>query len=384
MGSMRHNFLALFLILIIYNSSAVAYPTLSPQEILNKPTPAASKRLIKILSIDGGGVRGIIPATILANLESRLPPGRRLGECFDIIAGTSAGGIIALLLATPDSNGKPKYTASFIANESHVLAKLAFSRSLWQIMKSFGGWFNAKYDEALFRKKLDFYFQDTRLKQVITNVIVPTYEIEQDKTFFFKANRAKLELSRDCYLRDLAYATTAAPTYFRPARLVNGMGDTLTLVDGGVSANNPTMAAAVYAVELYGTDIELFIVSIGTGTKYGAQNKKITYGSLENSGKLGWADCIIPLLMHASDAIVDYEMYYVLNFNKPQYYFRIQTILEPENAALDNISDDNLKVLQGSANDLIKKYNQDLDYIARVLSDDKYILRPEEKRFSFN
>jgi patatin-like phospholipase/acyl hydrolase len=384
-------FVGLFLAAVCYTSAVLSQELNEKVKTLEVPTISSSatnppKKLIKILSIDGGGVRGIVPATILANLESRLPPGHRLAECFDIIAGTSAGGIIALLLATPDAQGKPKYNASFIAKEIDQVSKGAFSRSYWQALKSAGGWLGAKYDETVLQEKLAFYFHDTRLKQAVSNVIVPAYEIEQDKTFFFKSSRAKNERQQDCYLKDLAYATSAAPTYFRPARLVDGTNQrTLTLIDGGVSANNPTMAAAVHAVELYGTNIELFIVSIGTGTKYGSQKKKITYESVKNSGMLGWAKSIVPLLMHTADAIVDYEMYYVLNFNKPQYYFRLQTILEPENAEMDDVSDHNIELLKIQANGLIKKFDKELDYIANALASKIYIFHPrEEGRVSFN
>jgi patatin-like phospholipase/acyl hydrolase len=384
-------FVAFFVVTVCYTSAVLSQELNEKIKTLEVPITSLSvanppKKLIKILSIDGGGVRGVIPATILANLESRLPPGHHLAECFDIIAGTSAGGIIALLLATPNAQGKPKYNASFIAKEIGEVSKEAFSRSYWQALKSAGGWLGAKYDETVLKEKLAFYFQDIQLKQTVCNVIVPAYEIEQDKTFFFKSSRAKNERQQDCYLKDLAYATSAAPTYFRPARLIDGTNQrTLTLIDGGVSANNPTIAAAVHAIELHGTNIELFIVSIGTGTKYGSQKKKITYESVKNSGMLGWAKSIVPLLMYTADAIVDYEMYYVLNFNKPQYYFRLQTTLEPENAALDDVSDHNIELLKIKAHDLIKKFDKDLDYIANVLASKTYIFHPREKgRISFN
>lgn len=343
------------------------------------------KRLVKILSIDGGGVRGVIPAIVLENLESRLPKGHRLAEHFDIIAGTSAGGIIALLLATPDQEGKPKYTASFIADASLNFLKAAFARSTWQTVKSMGGWMGAKYDPTNLKENLALYFQHTRLKQAVTDVIVPAYEIEEDKTFFFKSNKAKEKLDDDCYLKDLAYATAAAPTYFPPARLSDGVGKIYTLIDGGVSANNPALAAAVHARAVYGPDIDVFVVSIGTGTTYGSAKKKVTYESVKTSGLLGWASSIVPLLMHTADAIVDCEMYYVLNFNKPHYYFRMQTTLEPENADLDNISEANIQVLKNQANQLVQKYDKELAHIARVLTTGKYVLWTEkEERLTFN
>lgn len=345
-----------------------------------------AKRLIKILSIDGGGVRGIIPASILENLESRLPENRHLAEYFDIISGTSAGGILALMLTVPNAQGKLEYTASDIAKESLALSNAVFSRSFWHILKSGGGWFGAKYDEDPLKTNFQRYFQDKKLSQTITNVIVPAYEIEQNKTFFFKSKRARNELAQDCYIRELAYATSAAPTYFRPAQLTDGTGKrVLTLIDGGVSANNPTLAAAIHAIEIYGADIDLFIVSIGTGTKYGATENKVSYKDVRASGKLGWANEIVNLLMYSADAIVDYEMYYVLNFHKPQYYFRFQTVLEPENSDMDNITKENIAALKKAADDLINKNEQELAYIASVLKGGRYIVREEEKsRVAFN
>lgn len=382
---------ALKMILIIILNINMSYAIASLTTITdNSLTPSKlslpPKRLVKILSIDGGGVRGIIPAAILENLESRLPQNGRLAEYFDIISGTSAGGILALMLTVPDADGKPEYSASYIAEESLVLSKAAFSRSLWHILKSGSGWFDAKYDGEPLKANFQRYFQDKKLNQVVTNVVVPAYEIEQNKTFFFKSKRARTELSQDCYIRELAYATSAAPTYFRPAQLTDGIGKrVLTLIDGGVSVNNPTLAAAIHAVELYGTNIDLFVVSIGTGTKYRATKKRISYKDVRTSGMLGWAKEIVPLLMYSADAIVDYEMYYVLNFHKPQYYFRFQTILEPENSDMDNINQENVAALKKAAEDLIKNNEQELAYIVNVLKGGKYIMRQEEKpRLSFN
>ena len=351
--------------------------TIDNAKVQNKTSE--KRRLVKILSIDGGGVRGIIPANVLAELERRMSAGENIAEKFDIISGTSAGGIIALMLTAPNNDGKPKYTASFVATAMSKFSSDVFSRSVWQRIKSGSGWLGEKYDGELLKEKLKDYFHDLKLSQALTNVIVPTYEIAQDKTFFFKSSRAIKELPQDCDMRALAYATAAAPTYFSPAQLVDGTKKrTLTLIDGGVAANNPTLAAAVYAVELYGRDIDLFIVSLGTGTSYGAQTNKLEYRNVKNIGKLGWAEHIVPLLMYAGNAVTDYEMYYVLNFNKPQYYFRIQTVLEPKNSEMDNVDPKNLEALQQYSSKLIKQYDKELTYIAKVLSNG-YFPHPEEK-----
>ncbi|MBI1954149.1 MAG: patatin-like phospholipase family protein, partial [Proteobacteria bacterium] len=338
------------------------------------------KKLVKILAIDGGGVRGLIPSIVLQNLESRLSKGYRLAECFDIIAGNSVGGIIALMLATPDKNGKPKYSADYIRQQFKPFAEKVFSRSLWQKIRSGWGWVDAKYSEEALEESLKAYFDDVKLSETIVNVIVPAYEIEEDKTFFFKTYRAHKEARQDCYLKDLARATSAAPTYFRPAQIKDiTQTRTLTLMDGGVSTNNPTLAAAVHAMEMYGRDISLFIVSLGTGTNYGAKTKSIKREDVETSGFIGWASKIVPMMMYAVNAVTDYEMYYVLNFNRPQYYFRLQAILEAKDAEMDNIDPENIKVLEQYAEALIQKYDKELDHIAKVLSGADYLTFPEEK-----
>lgn len=349
---------------------------ISPQ---TESLQVSKKRMVKILSIDGGGVRGIIPALLLENLESRLPAGHRIGEYFDIMAGSSAGGILAFMLSTPNIDGNPKYSTAFIASEIEEFSKDVFSRSLWQIFKSVGGWLDAKYNEKSFQCRLKNYFQDTKLSQLRKDVIVPAYDIEKDKTFFFKSSRARNELLHDYYVRDLAYATSAAPTYFRPAQIKDVSEKIeLTLIDGGVAANNPTLAAIVYAVELYGMDIDLFVVSMGTGTNYGATNKKIPYANVKTSGKLGWANEIISLLLFTAGSVTDYEAYYVLNFKKPQYYFRFQTILEPVDAVFDDTSSQNIQDLKNYANKLIQQNERQLSYIANILIHG-YFPYPEEK-----
>jgi uncharacterized protein len=84
----------------------------------------------KTLSIDGGGIRGLIPALVLAEIEKRIA--RAVAECFDLIAGTSTGGILALGFARDDGNGKPKYAAKDLAGINQTRGKDIFSRSLWK------------------------------------------------------------------------------------------------------------------------------------------------------------------------------------------------------------------------------------------------------------
>jgi len=106
---------------------------------LFNPSPSFSKaKRVKILSIDGGGIKGIIPGLILQNQEARLKNGKSLIDCFDMITGTFTGGIIVLMLNTRGKDSKPKYKASDIVELFIKLGKEVFQYSLWRKIRS--GW----------------------------------------------------------------------------------------------------------------------------------------------------------------------------------------------------------------------------------------------------
>ncbi|MBW8309257.1 MAG: patatin-like phospholipase family protein [Candidatus Paracaedibacteraceae bacterium] len=340
-----------------------------PLPLLANPS-APPRKVVRILSIDGGGIRGIIPALVLKHIESRLLCGRRIADCFDIIAGTSTGGLIAIMLTAPNEDKRPKYSAHEIVDIYEELGQQVFFSSLGQLIKSGNGWWGAKYSAHDLEEILASYLGDMCLKDVVTNVIVPAYEIELDKTFFFKSSRAKKEPAQDCLLRDLARATSAAPTYFSPASLIDGTGNRkLTFIDGGIGANNPSLSAAVYAMEIFGMDIDFFVVSIGTGTNYGAATNNISREDVESSGIIGWAPKIISTLMHAVDDITNYEMWYVFNHNKQKHcYFRLQPILESEYTYLDKADPENLQVLKKVADRMIKENEEVINEIVRTLN----------------
>lgn len=330
------------------------------------------KRHIRILSIDGGGIRGIIPALILKDLESRLKPGRHLTDCFDIMTGTSTGGIIVILLNTPNQNGKPKYNANHIIELYEKLGTEVFKNSIWQNIKTGAGWWGAKYSENNLESLLQEYLGNAELKGTLSNVSIPAYEIEKDQTFFFQTYKAKQVPIHNYLLKDVARATSAAPGYFKPAQIRNTKKDTDHIfIDGGLSVNNPTLSAAVYAAEIFGTETPFFIVSLGTGTNYGAKSKYIAREKVENSGFLGWAKKIIPTIMYAVNAVTDYEMRYVFNYNnKHTDYYRFQPIIEAEHSDLDNISPENIKELEGYAKKTIEENDWALQEIANVLNQD--------------
>ena len=224
------------------------------------------KRIFTVLSIDGGGIRGIIPAMILAYIEKqircRLPDCNekcqpRIANYFDLIAGTSTGGIIALALTKPDHSGKPAYTAEDLVELYLDQGENIFNRSKRYRALSGWGWLNKKYPADGIEQVLETYFKNTRLCEAITRVLIPSYDmrgarVHWKKKFdcrrgghprFFKSYPIDdLEQSsedgqcqsKDCapedsdtsaprvdnhLMRDVARVTSAAPTYFKPLEL---------------------------------------------------------------------------------------------------------------------------------------------------------------------
>jgi patatin-like phospholipase/acyl hydrolase len=320
-------------------------------------------KAITILSIDGGGIRGIIPGLILAEIEKRTK--KRIHELFDLIAGTSTGGILTLGLTKPDNNGKAAYTAldgvALYEKEGHKI----FSAPLLQQLQSVGGTLEEKYPSQGIESVLDKYFGETTLREALTDIIIPSFEIEQGFPFFFKSKRATIQPEYDFPMKKVARATTAAPTYFEPLKLdtVNP-GEFFALIDGGVFANNPAMCAYAEATHTHPKESTFFLVSIGTG-----QNKeRIPYGKAKGWGALGWARPLLNLVFDGVNDTVDYQLNELLNDDDGnKWYYRLQPLLKDANRALDNTSPANINQLKQVAFDYINEHNADLEAVCTRL-----------------
>jgi patatin-like phospholipase/acyl hydrolase len=142
----------------------------------------------KVLSIDGGGIRGIIPAMVLAEIERRT--GKRTAEVFDLVAGTSTGGILALGLTKPGEDGGPEYSARKLIALYETEGGRIFDRSVWHRIHSVGGLAEEKYPATGIEEVALEYFGDVRLSQAHKEVLVTAYEIEKRGPWFFKRRHA--------------------------------------------------------------------------------------------------------------------------------------------------------------------------------------------------
>lgn len=261
-----------------------------------------------LLCLDGGGMRGVIPATILGEIENLLRSmgdDRPLYSHFDLISGTSSGGLIALALTSPHREGSlldigqrpigqdkdnarmpvfldPGPDIKRIVDIYLKYGRIIFprSQSLFQI-NMIGQLFTQKYDDISFNQLLQDIFKDLRIGEALTPVMVVTYDVGNDRPFLISSYGTP-----HVRVRTAARATSAAPTYFAPTTIADPEhGTNLSLIDGGVVANNPVLYAYKEAKRLYPDAKRFHVLSISTAGAAYKINPDHAGG-----GVIGWLD----------------------------------------------------------------------------------------------
>ena len=321
-------------------------------------------KLVKILSIDGGGIRGIIPAMLLAEIERRMQ--QPIAQMFDLIAGTSTGGILALGLAIPKMAGAALYAAQDLVDMYAGEGNSIFSRSLLHRLAACGNLRHEKYPCTGIEQVLSKYFGDSRLRNAVTDVLIASYEIERSIPFFFRSSMARERPDYDFPARDVARATSAAPTYFQPMKLPSTTDPShYTLIDGGVFANNPSACALVEARTNYPDASDFLVVSLGTGQL----NYSFPYDRAKTWGIFRWAIPILDIVFDGISKTVDYQLRQLLPEGLipcPRYY-RFQTTLDGRNHSMDNSSPENITALKALAYKLIEKESARIDKLCAIL-----------------
>jgi uncharacterized protein len=302
---------------------------------------------VRVLSIDGGGIRGIIPALVLEEIESRA--GRRVFELFDLIAGTSTGGILASGLCAPDPLRASRLVALYEEEGPEI-----FSRSIFQRIRSADGLLDEKYDSAALDRTLARFLSEKRLSQTRPDLIVPAYDTAKPGPYFFKSTKARASADQDFPLSVVARATSAAPTYFEPSAV-----DGRALVDGGVFAVNPAMSAFAEVLR-FEPGAEIVLLSLGTGQR----TRRRSFADIEDWGLLEWARPLLDVVFDGISDAVDYQLRHALGEGR---YWRLQVELTQASDELDDATEENLRRLRAHAEELIAARSADLDaVIARL------------------
>ena len=331
---------------------------------------------MRILSIDGGGIRGIIPGQILVALEQKLQqisgiPDMRIADAFDLMAGPSTGGILTCLYLCPEGAArKPRFSAQeavdlYLQNGDNI-----FDISVFKKIGSMGGLQDEKYSADALEQTLKNYLGDLKLSDLLKPCLIPAYDITRRQAHFFNsADYITKGSAGDFYLRDVARATSAAPTYFEPANISSLNRQVYPLIDGGVFANNPTMCACVEAFnsnpELNISDLK--VLSLGTGEV----DKSYHYSEAKSWGIVGWIGPVLDVMMSGASETVDYQMRKLFNSaGYPDQYLRLQLDFQDfsdVDSAMDNATEKNMRALERAGQKLAHDSDVALTAFAQTL-----------------
>ena len=296
----------------------------------------------RVLVIDGGGIRGIIPATILKNIEAKLPG--RISDHFDMIVGTSTGGILACMYLCPTENNaySPRFTAENALDFYLDYGPKIFECSFWHKCSSLGGISDEKYQKHTFRKLVQDHVGDTKMSDLIRPCVITAYDIERRIPHYFKQHKALNDPKKDFRVVDCALSTSAAPTYFEAEKIRSAGGTEHALVDGGVFANNPCMAAFVECEKLR-EGKPVFILSLGTG---GCKNPYL-WEKAKDFGKLQWIKPMFDILWSGASESTHAYMNQIFSDRPDWKYVRIDPKLcGKASSDMDNVKKENMETLR--------------------------------------
>ncbi|MDP3371632.1 MAG: patatin-like phospholipase family protein [Candidatus Paracaedibacteraceae bacterium] len=338
---------------------------------LQKETQPQKK--VRLLSLDGGGVRGIIEARILQHIEENLE--KPICEIFHLVGGTSAGGILATFLTAPSEGDptKPKYSARDLVNILLERSEELFSPQY----SSLNGLLGPKYDSEKFRSVTHEYLGDDITSHTVIPTAVVTYNIVNQNFKIITSWENESTFTKV----DAISATSAAASFFRPcfAHPVAGKANPYVLTDGGTGANNPALSVLSKGRDLYPEATSFEVVSIGSGKA----NKPLYYKNMKDAGIIKWAPHLVRIFTNAQ-AENDHE--FLKNMFSPKQdshgiphtifsgdYTRWTPRLNPENSKMDNTDPTNLRELIRIADDYIDLRKDDFNLLLNRLRCEKEV-----------
>jgi patatin-like phospholipase/acyl hydrolase len=342
----------------------------------------------RILSIDGGGLRGVVPLTILKKVEEIT--GKPIWESFDLIAGTSTGGLIASALTIPSTKGtinekSAKYEINDIIKIYLEDGKTIFPKEknkIIEIKKEAKSYLHPMFVESGIEKVFTKVLEDNMLSDTLTNVMVSTYDLANNKPLFFKTRVSRSNDEQNVKLYDICRATSAGPTYLPAYEFTyiekNEDYPHRLCIDGGVYVNNPSLAALSefsrhyieYGYETDKADIDyddVFVLSIGTGSFSGS----ISPEEAKNKGKLFWATRISDIMMRGVNKTTDYEMEEMMMDGN---YLRLTINIKDEQYAEMSRSDD--EAAKYLINETRRQVLENVDLMKKL---DDFVIKAELK-----
>lgn len=353
----------------------------------------------RILSIDGGGIRGVVPGTIVVALEQKIikktgNADAKIADYFDMIAGTSTGGILTCIYLTPGNTSepslpRPKYSAQEALNIYLKDGNKVFALDSAQRLRSGDGILDEKYSAVNLETLLFQYLGDTKLSQLLKPCLVTSYDIQRGKPKFFTQHDAVVfGDSNDFLVQQVARATSAAPTFFEVSKAKSLSGVSYPLVDGGVFANNPSLCAYAEVQAKFFKTPDGFILKSKAGDKKKEDLSEITakdllilslgtgqtalnydYNKAKDWGLAQWPKPLIEIMMMGVSQTVDYQLQQIYDsINQAKSYLRIDPRLtKPKMVQMDNASAANIQDLKELGTETAELNSRKLDNFVDML-----------------
>ncbi len=344
---------------------------------------AAEKRLekeaskfsnpLRILSIDGGGIKGIVPATILVYLEQRLQEFSkdeelRIADCFDWVAGTSTGGILACfyLLPDPDRPGRPKLSAKEALERYLQQGQGAFQRTYLQQARNRFGIATEEYSHRMLARQLKRTMgQEVLLSDLVRPCTIPAYHVQHDKPVFFNSNSTSFGKLRAW---QVAKATSSAPGFFSPTHLKNAEGRSCSFQDGSLWTTDPALCAYWEArkttcrKDAPDQNRQTLLLSLGTG-KMSRRYLVKELRKQKERGQVAFNKMMAKQSCSAQQRLREIFTRYELTGQ----YYRLEPSLTDATSAMDNVAAENLQALHKLGLAFVEKQRDRLDKIAMEL-----------------
>ena len=355
-----------------------------------------SLRQIRILAVDGGGIRGLIPSMLLAELEARA--GRPMHEIFDVVAGTSTGSLIAAMLTTAKPRAdRPHTCAELYDYYQGPTARIFFERSeeYERFEREFPDkrWPYPEYPASSHRRGVHRVIsRRATLAGALTHLTIPYFDLRftPPRARTFSRRKARTDPQEEEFpMRQVVRAASTFPGYFPTWVMRRRSGGRIRPLDGGVFAINPAMAGMTHAIRLLPQTVdavhlerskyEFVVVSLGTGY-HNTVIRGTRRDEMRTWGVARWSAPMVAVMWEGQSAFVHQQMQQLFaDQDSPffgetpfRYYYRFQARMNRE-IAFDDASQEALAELQAAARTMIEQHSEAIDEVVGLLEGPKVL-----------
>lgn len=324
------------------------------------PQSTAGKRPIRILSLDSGGIHGIISAYSLRYLEKK--SGKSINELFDLIVCVSTGAIQATMLTIPGPQHQPVYSAQNVLDYYNNDIATLLRIPLWWRIISVDGFLRPKLNSNQVYNSIKQMSNASKLSSLLNHVVIVTFDLRTNWIILFDNLVAQKDPSKDFMLVDVIYSAISAPTKIGPREITN-LTDTkkYTLIDGATMSTDPATIALMVATKLY-PDNPKYMLSLGNGES----PPNINLDTVGTWGLLDWATPLTGTLLNARTNLTQKLMYMLYHdkFSQLKYYVRINRRLPQSVSDSFGSSAEQIITLNQVGKQMMQEYQAQLDFFA--------------------